>query len=302
MKQLNTRLNKVSYKNYARFFTVASIILILSSCTLNNVNNSSQEISAPAQVALENNNQGKTIWKGSFTGENWRQAWDIKKSGSWGLDNTSVLKDPSGKFKNILRVNYPAGSASPAVSRKQKAPLGGAQFFANLSMAPKKSLRLSYYLRFSDNFDFVKGGKLPGLYGGKNNRGGETPDGTDGFSTRFMWRKNGDGEVYAYLPSSTEYGTSIGRGSWRFVPGKWHYLEQVLVLNEPNKSNGSVEVMLDGKQVLKQDKLTFRTVDNLKIEGIFFSTFFGGGDASWSTPKNVYTDFADFAISEVPNQ
>ncbi|WP_181449171.1 polysaccharide lyase [Nonomuraea aridisoli] len=43
--------------------------------------------------------------------------------------------------------------------------------------------------------------------------GGRIPDGTNGLSTRFMWRANGAGEVYAYLPTSREHGTSLGRGA-----------------------------------------------------------------------------------------
>jgi hypothetical protein len=251
-----------------------------------------EEVSAAAPT-------NKAIASGKFENSNWMQLWGVRKAGQWGLKNTQVIKDPSSRFDKVLRVRYPAGSASPAVSRKNRLPLGGAQFYADLGISPKKSLRLSYYLRFSENFDFVKGGKLPGLFGGAGNSGGEIPNGSDGFSTRFMWRRKGGGEVYAYLPNSTEYGTSIGRGNWQFQRGKWHHLEQVLVLNQPNQNNGKVEVWLDGKQVLNQEKLTFRTTDKLKIEGIFFSTFFGGGDSSWATPKDVYIDFANFSISEV---
>ncbi len=242
---------------------------------------------------------GTIIWSDKFATTDWKQPWRFRSGGSWGLENTKVTKDPSGKFSQVLRVRYPAGSASPTVARRNKAPLGGAQFFADLGMTPRDSVRLSYYLRFSDNFDYVKGGKLPGLFGGRGNSGGNIPDGTDGFSTRFMWRRNGDGEVYAYLPSSAEDGTSIGRGNWRFQPGKWYRLEQEVRLNQPGKNNGRVRVWVDGRQVLDQQGLTFRTVNQLKIEGIFFSTFFGGGNPSWATPNDVYVDFADFSVMSV---
>jgi cellulase/cellobiase CelA1 len=51
--------------------------------------------------------------------------------------------------------------------------------------------------------------------------------------------------------------------------------------------------------VLDEQELTFRTTDELQIEGLFFSTFFGGGDSSWATPKDVYIDFAEFEVSRV---
>ena len=119
---------------------------------------------------------------------------------------------------------------------------------------------------------------------------------TYGFSTRYMWRRQGDGEVYAYLPTSRKHGTSMGRGNWQFQPGKWYQLEQEVILNQPGKSNGQIRVWLNDKKVLDQGGLMFRTANSLKIEGIFFSTFFWGGDASWATPQDVYADFAKFSV------
>lgn len=243
--------------------------------------------------------RGAVIWSSGFEAANWRQSWGERKEGHWGLQNIEVITEPSGRFSKVLRVVYPAGSASPKVSSSHGVPLGGTQFFADLGKPPQDALRLSYYVRFSKDFDFVKGGKLPGLFGGSVNNGRKIPDGTNGFSTRYMWRKNGNGEVYAYLPTSSEHGTSIGRGNWLFRPGTWHHLEQEIVLNQPGRKNGRIQVWLDGKKVLTNGELTFRTTNALKIEGIFFSTFFGGGDPSWATPKDVYVDFADFSVSSV---
>ncbi len=282
---------------FHKLLAINCLVLTVSSCSSSASNNAIASSSNEKVYAASA--QNSAIAWGKFDNINWMQRWGARKGGQWGLKNTKVIKDPSGRFGKLLRVRYPQGSASPEVSRENSAPLGGAQFYADLGIAPKNSFRLSYYLRFSENFNFVKGGKLPGLFGGQGNSGGKIPNGSDGFSTRFMWRQNGAGEVYAYLPTSTQYGTSIGRGNWQFVKGTWHHLEQVVVLNEPNVQNGSIQVWLDGKQVLNEDNLTFRNTNALKIEGIFFSTFFGGGDSSWATPKNVYIDFADFSLSEV---
>lgn len=236
------------------------------------------------------------LWSNQFENNNWQDEWQVRKKRSWGWDNVQILADPTQKFSRILRVFYPAGSASPSVSREQNVAIGGGQFLADLGLPPSDSLTLSYYVRFSEDFDFVKGGKLPGLFGGEEISGGKIPDGTDGFSTRYMWRKNGDGEVYSYLPTSDKFGTSIGRGAWQFKPGVWHHLVQEVTLNQPGQENGRIRVWVDGKQVLDREGLLFRTTDQLKIEGIFFSTFFGGGDPSWATPKDVYVDFADFSV------
>ena len=56
---------------------------------------------------------------------------------------------------------------------------------------------LSYEMAFEEGFDWVKGGKLPGLRGGLNSTGcsgGKLASGMDCFSARLMWRRNGNGE------------------------------------------------------------------------------------------------------------
>jgi hypothetical protein len=242
-------------------------------------------------------NNSAPLWVGRFTSEDWIRQWRTRRNAAWGLDNLEVLSNPGDRFDHILRVRYPAGSASPTVARETGAPIGGAQFLADLGIQPQNALRLSYYVRFSDNFDFVKGGKLPGLFGGDGPSGGYIPNGEDGFSARLMWRRRGDGEVYAYLPTSEVHGTSIGRGKWRFRRGVWQHIQEEVVLNEPGQANGRVRLWFNGNKVLDEDDLTFRNVDSLRINGLFFSTFFGGGDPSWATPEDVYADFADFSVS-----
>jgi hypothetical protein len=234
------------------------------------------------------------LWSSDFSQN--LSNWQIQEEGNWGEANRTIIAGDD-RFPHILRVRYPSGSASPTVHRQTDAPLGGTQFYARLGLPAQDSLRLSYFVRFSENFDFVKGGKLPGLFGGIGNTGGNIPDGDDGFSTRFMWRRSGEGEVYAYLPTSEEHGTSIGRGSWSFRPDTWYRLEQEITLNQPGQSNGRVRVWVDDRLLLERSNLMFRSVETLKIEGILFSTFFGGSDPSWATPDDAFADFADFKVT-----
>jgi len=273
----------------------SGLLLLLVSCSAVEVVTSAPMVSESPQVTTAD----AVLWRGEFSATDWIETWGAQESGAWGLENLEVRPLSEGPFSEVLRVYYPAGSASPSVSRSQGVALGGGQFYADLNLPAQTALRLSYAVRFSEDFDFVKGGKLPGLYGGTGNSGGKIPDGTDGFSTRLMWRRAGAGELYVYLPTSEKYGTSLDRGAWTFEPGVWYRIEQEIVLNQPDQADGRARVWVDGERVINQEGLQFRTVDALKIDGLFFSTFFGGGDASWSTPKDVYVDFADFSVSEV---
>jgi hypothetical protein len=245
-----------------------------------------------------NQTSNKTVLKGDLTSSNFIKTWQIGTRHHFGFENLSIVNDPSGRFEKVIHIIYPKGSSSPSYATSSGNLVGGAQFLTNLQIKPTDSLHLRYSLRFADNFNFVRGGKLPGLYGGDIISKGDIPDGTNGFSTRYMWREKGIGEVDAYLPIDTRYGTSQGRGSFQFTPGKWYTLEQEVDLNTPKKSDGRIKVWVNGKQVMDIRNLEFRSTDSLKIQGIFFSTFFGGHDASWATPNDTYADFANFAVCD----
>lgn len=98
-----------------------------------------------------------------------------------------------------------------------------------------------------------------------------------------MWRKKGEGEIYAYLPYSSEpasicggdlnvcnpeYGYSLGRGSFRFKAGKWTHLRQVLTMNTPGKQDGQLVLYANGKKVFTQQKMIFRREPAGRVVGI----------------------------------
>jgi hypothetical protein len=74
-------------------------------------------------------------------------------------------------------------------------------------------------------------------------------------------------------------------------------VEEHVALNRPGHQDGSVTVWLDGKQVLTEPNILYRTVDRLRIDGIFFSTFFGGADPGWAPHRDQHVDFAGFALA-----
>jgi hypothetical protein len=68
-------------------------------------------------------------------------------------------------------------------------------------MSNAQNMTLEYSVFFPAGFDFVLGGKMPGLYGGKEGcSGGDAAE--DCWSSRMMWRKDGNGELYLVSFSS----------------------------------------------------------------------------------------------------
>ncbi len=235
------------------------------------------------------------IWRGAFDHANWLQDWDPGAKVAYGADNARVIRDE--RFGNVLRVSYPAGSSSSSYA-KQAHPVGGLEFKAHLpSQGTSRSIFLSYWVRFAPNFQWVKGGKLPGVCGGTCPSGGAAVSGYDGWSMRMMWRAGGAGEEYAYILPAQAYGTELGLGTWRFSSGEWSRVAQEVVLNTNGAANGASRVWFDVDPALaptfEAKNLTYRR-DNTPADTVFFSTFFGGHGAEWATPVDTFVDFSRF--------
>ncbi|GAA5974052.1 hypothetical protein JCM8115_002069, partial [Rhodotorula mucilaginosa] len=218
-------------------------------------------------------------------------------SGFSGADN---LNWSGGAGDESLEVHYPAGTRE------------GAQFSMNLfaGTAPVQTAVLSYEVAFDANFDWVKGGKLPGLYGASPNATSICTGGNhqpDCFSARLMWRNRGIGEVYAYIPSfdgfcqqsdvlcNQDFGTSLSRGTFSYSRGGWTRLTQLVSLNTPGHANGVLILYANDTLALAQTGIVYRTSQDVTLKNVLFSTFFGGSDNTWdSTGGAAY--FRNFAV------
>lgn len=194
---------------------------------------------------------------------------------------------------HVLQVLYPQGAYGSTNS--------GAQWQLDLGSVYEE-LSASYWVRFPQDFEFVKGGKLPGLCGGECNTSGEKPTGVDGWSARIMWREDGRIVQYVYYPDQPgDYGVDFpwsGAGSdSSFSPGLWHHVETRIKLNTVGVSDGTIESWLDGVLVLNAAGLRFRDVSRLGIDVFYFSTFYGGSDETWAPPSDQSVEFDGLVIS-----
>jgi Polysaccharide lyase 14 len=190
----------------------------------------------------------------------------------------------------VLTVTYPAGSTAPSAGP----PYGGAQICIPFAGGSRTDATLSYRVRFPVGFQFVKGGKLPGMYGGVEPFSGGGHN-AYGWSMRLMWRAGGAAEVYGYISTTTNgYGDDWGRGNFSFqADGQWHSLTEHIHLNTPGHSDGYVTLAYDGTVRIDQTGLAITTMGT-PIGGLFFSTFYGGHDSSWAPTANEHIDFAGF--------
>jgi hypothetical protein len=223
-------------------------------------------------------------------------ASDFGSQASWsnGLNEgrAKIVQEGSNRF---LRVTYPANQFGPGK--------GGVQFEASLH-GKYEELYLSYRVRFAPGFDFVQGGKLPGLVGGTSPTGCTT-DLTGGFSARNMWRPGGSMAQYLYFPErknrcGDDWYYKVNGSNAKFNPGQWHTVEHRIVMGTKGQANGIMQGWIDGKLAL-DGRLKWRNSGaSYGIDKLFFSTFFGGSSQAWAPKSQQQADFDDFVVADRP--
>lgn len=217
-------------------------------------------------------------------------------------------------YMQLLLRRYPANSYSPS------GPIvGGTGFYARpIDLSSSISISFTFQVYFPSGFQWVMGGKLPGIYGGKSGcSGGDVAK--DCFSTRKMWRKNGAGESYIYLDKLAQvssicsqipnticndfYGYSIGRGLFSFATGSWTSVREVVSLNTCTlisgcNQDGSLSLYINESinPVFTLKNVVWRTSSSVVAIGIDFETFFGGSNSSWATPVDQFALFKNFTL------
>jgi len=111
-----------------------------------------------------------------------------------------------------------------------------------------------------------------------------------------MWRTDGAGELYLYLPPYDDprfsvnenlcslpnsvcddtYGISVNRGSFTFATGGWTTLAERVKLNDAGQANGEIELFVDGKSVINVSGIIIRDADVGRVQGMQIQSFFGG--------------------------
>src|SRR5262245_36768625 len=99
-----------------------NVLIVLIALVLGAVGSGSDGCGPQAPEALESAQprysiptlpagRGTLAWSGGFTSPTWKTQWNVQSGRDFGWSNATVVSDPT--FGSILRVSYPAGSASP---------------------------------------------------------------------------------------------------------------------------------------------------------------------------------------------
>ena len=245
----------------------------------------------------------KDIWQADWSSPKWENGVEQGR--------VSIVSGQQayGGTGNSLAISYPSGKFGTQNT--------GAQWRLELS-GKHEELYSSYRIKFKTGFDFVRGGKLPGLGGGSTPTGAKKATGVNGWSGRMMWRTDFQGtpgnpaqltsRVISYAKYANSGFNNLGEQADKkylrdaaknlitLKSGVWFSIAQRIKMNDPGIANGIIQIWVDNVKVFDQNDVLFRTDEKLKIDVFYFSTFFGGSNKAWATSKHETVLFDDFVV------
>ena len=228
--------------------------------------------------------------------EQWKHDWPgCQYEDGVSEGHLSIVKTGDGR---AYRVDYAIGEIGP-----EKGGIGW-----RYPIGKSDAVELTYKLTFSQGFNWVKGGKLPGLCGGpKSVTGGNPANGRNGFSARLMWRADGRGEAYVYhMNQPKKYGESFPFPvDFRFQTGEPLLVRLRVSMNTPGHRDGELDVWVGTtkprkyRHLLSRSDIEWRATRDIASDGLLFQSFYGGGDKTWAPRSPSFTLFSDIATQSL---
>jgi hypothetical protein len=236
------------------------------------------------------------IFSCDFESDRWFE--QFKMSGSPARVDT-VSSDPVLKFEPLsgkaLRIKVDRGGHYGAnILYRFKDHIG----------AEPEQIYFRYYLRFADDWDPKRGGKLPGISGTYNRAGwgGRPSNGTNGWSARGLFKGQSEGRTpVGYYCYHADMKGRYGSGwTWQrdrlgyLANNRWYCIEQYAKMNTPGKNDGILRGWVDGKAAFEKTDIRMREVDALKIEAVWLNVYLGG---TWTSQSDHHLYIDDVVIS-----
>ncbi len=229
---------------------------------------------------------------GAYDLKRWKQDWPGCKYED-GISEGRVALVESSNLK-WLRVNCRANEIGPAQ--------GGIGW--RRPIPAEDRVELAYQVRFAENFDFAKGGKLPGLCGGPESvTGGNRANGKNGFSARFMWQPDGRVAAYLYhMDQPGQYGEIVPfPDDIRLPRNKPCMLIMRVGMNEIGEADGSFEAWIKlgeetASKIISRTEMRWRSDESLQVDSLLCEVFHGGNDASWAPKHDCTVDVGEFRL------
>jgi len=234
---------------------------------------------------------GDLLFFCNFESDTWYEEWGMRRRD----EHAGVIAaDPRRKFRPLqgkaLRIKVDQGGHyGLSVQFRFKKQLG----------EEPEEIYFRYYLRFADDWDPVRGGKLPGIAGtyGRAGWGGRRVNGRNGWSARGLFRgqKNGKTPIGFYCYHADMRGRYGSNWLWEkdrlgdLQNNRWYCVEQYAKMNTPGRNDGILRGWVDGRLAFEKTDVRMRDVDSLKIESVWLNVYLGG---TWTSRSDhhLYID------------
>ncbi|MHC4567744.1 MAG: glucuronyl esterase domain-containing protein [Planctomycetota bacterium] len=240
--------------------------------------------------------RSNAVFSCDFESDNWFEKFGMRESPP---RTDAVASDPARKFEPLsgkaIRIKVDRGGHYGASIMYR---------FKNQIGAEPEEIYFRYYLRFADDWNPQRGGKLPGISGTYNRGGwgGRPSNGRNGWSARGLFRGQSNGKTpVGYYCYHADMRGRYGSG-WTWEQEKrgylgnnrWYCIEQYARMNTPGKNDGILRAWVDGKPAFEKTDIRMRDVDTLKIEAVWLNVYLGG---TWTSKSDHHLYIDDVVIA-----
>jgi hypothetical protein len=191
----------------------------------------------------------------------------------WGvLENTRIINATAAPTPTIFQVALP--KIDPTSSSNPAARSGMGFTWLPSKLPAANAACLSYHVWLPEDFQFGSGGSLPGMFGNDDSEPLAATPGSS-FSTRQAWNAEGQLQMRAMTPALPRGQTlEISPNQLTLKRNQWVKIEQEIVLNDLDRSNGTIRVWVDGKQRFESKEVVLRTTETTKFRGIVADVYY----------------------------
>ena len=252
-----------------------------------------------SQHPAERRERAGVLFRCGFEDEDWFRQWGEQRAPQRA---DLVADDPERGFEPLsgkaLRIKVEEGDHY-GISLTYR--------FRQQAGEEPEEIYFRYDLRFADDWDPTRGGKLPGIAGtyGRAGWGGRRVNGSDGWSARGLFRGRRDGRTpigfYCYhVDMRGRYGAEWiwdreDRGL--LENNRWYSIQQHVKLNTPGERDGVLRGWVNGEVAFERTDIRFRETDALKIETVWVNVYHGG---SWTAESDHHLYVDNIVISTEP--
>lgn len=209
------------------------------------------------------------------------------------LDNVEIARAPGAPAPIAIKVSLPKGSAAPDTGDLR---VGGMSFpWEPRAVRAQNAVCLSYSVKLSADFDMSQNGVLPGIAG----RNFDTED--EKFAVHVAWFNTNESGIVHKIQTRAEQpaGADVAPApavekpapqfefeakTFELPKGRWARVNQELVLNKPDASDGVLRIWVDGRLALERTDMRFRTDAGVVIAGVAATAHLMQQDISGPAP------------------